>query len=329
MMPGSRTLGWLSEWFDPHVVSSVFEPLIADWQREWEGARGFARARVRIQGAAALFVAIITASPNVLLTPSPAGTVRRVVTRLTMGTGALTAITVFPFIGDLASRLDTDGALYVLILLLPQAIAVAFPMAMATTVDLIRTAAKPTREERIVAVRIAIAACALLLILDGWVFPAANQQYRVAITQAAMGDAYKRAPAKGKNELSLTELTRDWFEPRAGDSVNAEYAMRELNRRAGMILMPVFFVWARWRALRLPRGRWYSPAPLIVSAPLLIVCSYALFTQNQVLADVLWVPRWSGVWVGFAIMVVSAIVVDRVRQRAAGTDNSMIAMGGE
>jgi hypothetical protein len=34
MMPGTRLLAFASRWFEPAVVASVFEPLVADWQGE-------------------------------------------------------------------------------------------------------------------------------------------------------------------------------------------------------------------------------------------------------------------------------------------------------
>lgn len=33
MMPGTRLLRFARLWFPPSTVSSVFEPLVADWQR--------------------------------------------------------------------------------------------------------------------------------------------------------------------------------------------------------------------------------------------------------------------------------------------------------
>ena len=95
-----------------------------------------------------------------------------------------------------------------------------------------------------------------------------------------------------------------------------DYAVRELNRRVCMILIPLFFTWMRWRALLLPRGRWYSAAPLIVSVPLLFMCWYALTLAG--LADVLYTPRWAGPWLSFALMGVATIGIDRVRRHAAG-----------
>ncbi len=52
MALASRALAFASRWFDPATVSSVFEPLIADWQRELARRVGH-RALVRFSRAAA------------------------------------------------------------------------------------------------------------------------------------------------------------------------------------------------------------------------------------------------------------------------------------
>ncbi|HEX6163630.1 MAG TPA: hypothetical protein VFZ31_09705, partial [Vicinamibacterales bacterium] len=205
----SRALASLSRWFDSRTVSAVFEPLIADWQREWHDAKGLARLLSGIRGATALLISIIAASPNVLLAPSPSGTLARAMTRLTVWTTIMTAVMLAPFIEDLAGRLETTVSLYLLVLLLPQAMAVAVPFAFTTIADAIRTRSGSTREERIAAVRIAIAAFAVMLVLVGWLFPAANQQYRVVISRAATGAANHSAPARGLRELSIVELIQD------------------------------------------------------------------------------------------------------------------------
>jgi hypothetical protein len=242
---------------------------------------------------------------------------RRVVTRLTIWTTVLTVLNVAPFGRYFAHKAATGIAPYLWVLLLPQALALAFPMAIATVVDVIRAAPRPTRQERIAALRLAMAACALMFLLDGWVFPAANQEYRVITTRAVMGNTYQRGPAPGGNELSLVQLTRNWRQPELSSPLNSDVALRELNKRVYVILMPVFFIWARWRALALPRGHWYSAAPLIVSAPFLIFSSFAVLAGYRALPDIVSAPRWSGVWLGFAILVVAAIGLDGVRRRAA------------
>ena len=45
MMPGTRLLAFARRWFPPSTVSSVFEPLVADWQRELDEAAGASPVR--------------------------------------------------------------------------------------------------------------------------------------------------------------------------------------------------------------------------------------------------------------------------------------------
>jgi hypothetical protein len=67
-LPGTRALAIASQWFDPRTVSTVFEPLVADWQRQWLDAAPPKRARTWLHGAAAFCVATVTASPQVVAT---------------------------------------------------------------------------------------------------------------------------------------------------------------------------------------------------------------------------------------------------------------------
>lgn len=317
MAPGTRALAFVARWFDASTVSNVFEPLIADWQREWQEADGLGRLAVWIHGASALLVSIVAASPNVLLAPWPDGTFRQVMTRVMIWTAIVTALNVTPFLIGLQGRVSLGVLLYLSVLLLPQAVAIAFPFAITTIVDVIRTAPRPTREERIAAVRFALAACALMLILAGWVYPAANQLFRETSLRAVAGPT-TRGPAPGFNEMSLVELTRDdAFRHQPVTSGRAEAVARQLSSRLSLIAIPMALMWMRWRALLLPRGRWFSALPLVVSAPVTLVVFYGLLAQARALADVLFAPRWSGPWLALAVTVVSSAAIDQLRHRAA------------
>lgn len=332
MAPGTRALAFVARWFDQSTVSNVFEPLIADWQREWHEANLIDRRVVWVRGVSALLISIIAASPNVLLAPWPPSTLRRVITRVTIWTTIFTALNVAPFLIDLRSRVDIGVFPYLLILLLPQAVAVAFPIAIATIVDLIRTAPKPTREERIASVKSAIASVALMAMLCGWAFPAANQQYRVTASRALTGVAHNRGPARGLKELSIVELFQDdrlvrpWrpsgdpiYDAWMASRVGAEPVLREISQRFSLALLPIALIWIRWRALRLPRGGWYSALPLVVSAPVTVVLFYGLLVQGTALADVLFAPRWSGPLLALALLIGGALVIDLMRQAGLKT----------
>jgi len=247
-------------------------------------------------------------------------------------TSVITALTMAPFVIDLQSKIDLGVFPYLLVFLMPQAVAIAFPCAITTIVDLIRTAPESNREERIAAMKVAIASVTLMLILCGWAFPAANQQYRVTASRAVMGATRNFGPARGLHELSIVELVQDdrlvaqrrpsgdpiydaWMASRAG----AEPVLREISQRFSLILLPIALIWMRWRALRLPRGRWYSALPLLISAPVTVLLFYSLLAQSRALADVLFAPRWSGPLLAPTLMIVGALVIDRARQAGLKT----------
>ena len=77
-------------------MSRVFEPLIADWQREWIDASHAERTWIRIRGTAASLVAVISLLPRlILLTPSPPSTTRRVFARIIV-TGVMSTMQLIP-----------------------------------------------------------------------------------------------------------------------------------------------------------------------------------------------------------------------------------------
>ena len=203
------------------------------------------------------------------------------------------------------------------ILLLPSAIAVAFPVAVTTVVDLLRTMPQPVREERLAAVKFGICAVMLMVVLAGWVFPAANQQYRVVAMRALAGVTRVAAhgPAPGLREMSLVELSKDdslnsalWVGRESWVSSRAESIRTEMAQRTALMILPIVLIWMRWHALLLPRGRWYSALPLVVSAPVTLALSYTLFAEARALADMLLAPRWSGPWLALAILMTAGLV---------------------
>lgn len=326
MIPGTRALAFAARWFDASTVANVFEPLVADWQRQWIDSPLSRRPSVWISGASALLLAMTAASPNVLFAPWPAGTLRRCIRRVAIWTTVVSALLLIPFINDLSPKLDLMVSLYLLLLLLPQAIALAFPAAITTVVDVIRTASEPVREERLAAVKFGIGAAALMLLLVGWGFPAANQQFRVAAAQAVAGPTAwpTRGPAPGIRELSLRELANDdslkselWVGRESWVSSRAESIRAEIARRTALITLPIVMMWMRWRALRLARGRWFSALPLAASAPVTIVLCYGLLEQSSALADVVLAPRWSGSLLALVAIIVSSTAIDQMRQRVA------------
>ena len=71
-MPGTRLLALVSRWFEPAIVAGVFEPLVADWQREWQAAPRAARVMVRARGTIAFILTALRLAPHLALAPLPA-----------------------------------------------------------------------------------------------------------------------------------------------------------------------------------------------------------------------------------------------------------------
>src|SRR5688572_774820 len=135
MAPGTRALAFATRWFDPAVVHRTFEPLIADWQREWQDAPPSRRARVSVRGLAAFVCACVVSSPAVLMTRAPKPVTDRVAIRMTrfIALGSLVLLT--PVFMELAD----DGRRGMLLLaLLPSAFTTAFPLSLIGAADAVR-----------------------------------------------------------------------------------------------------------------------------------------------------------------------------------------------
>lgn len=65
-----RLLTFAARWFGPETASRVFEPLLADWDREWAESRG--ALRVRIGGAFGFLTAVLHCTARELITAPPA-----------------------------------------------------------------------------------------------------------------------------------------------------------------------------------------------------------------------------------------------------------------
>ena len=67
----NRALAFVSRWFDAATVRRTFEPLIADWQREWQDAPPAQRWLVSLRGMRAFVLAVMVSSPQIILTSAP------------------------------------------------------------------------------------------------------------------------------------------------------------------------------------------------------------------------------------------------------------------
>jgi hypothetical protein len=261
----SHALAFAARWFDAATVRRTFEPLIADWQREWHDAPPARRRWISLRGLGAFIVAVVVSSPRIVLTPAPPAVIQRVAVRMTCVIAVLTVILMIPPVISLWMRW-TAGSTWIsgplFLFTLPKALALAFPFAMAAAVDAIRRPdVLPAHVERAAAVRLGAFAAAFMLFYGGWVMPAASEASRQVINPPGMG-----APLRGMQELSTVELILDparatVFAPGTALASRSTSIQRELNNRAAWIALPLILLWLRWRAHDQPRRRWFAPLP--------------------------------------------------------------------
>jgi len=279
MATTSRALAFASRWFDEQTVRRVFEPLVADWQREWQEALPALRWRVLARGLFAFVVAIIVSSPRIALTPAPDGLTNEIARRVTRFTAVATALLMIPVIIELTQWWMKDaswirGSLY--LLALPGAITMAFPFAMTGAVDVIQSRDVLPHVGRAALVKLGAFAIVFMLIYAGWVVPSAGQAARTAMNPAGMS-----APLLRVEELTTIQLV---FDPDRATvfaqgtySASRAFSIRsELNKRVVLMALPLALLWLRWRALSLPRRRWIGPLPWMTATPIGMVAFVGL-----------------------------------------------------
>ena len=306
----TRALAFAARWFDEATVRGTFEPLVADWQREGQHAPASRRWSASLSGLWAFIVATIVSFPRIVLTPAPPTVMNRVVTRVTRFTLAASVPLILPFVFDVPMNWVPAS---MVVFLVPQALTIVFPFAMVLAVDAIRRHEPlPPHVERATVMKLGLSAVLLVIVFHGWVTPAANQAWRRAAFQAQLAARSggveaaplpAGAPARGVRELTTIELVMDSAHAHAGENTNAggrAAALRsELNNRASFAMLPVLFLWLRWRSLDLPRRRWF-PMPAGV-ATLAILGAY--FLLRGLFEDALSMPRAMGAWMAPAAML--------------------------
>jgi hypothetical protein len=309
----TRALAFVSRWFDEATVRRVFEPLVADWQREWLDASPSQRRRVSVRGFFAFVCATIVSSPGMLRARAPQAVTDRIAVRVARFTLLASTLLFVP----LSRELDPAWATSPWILfLVPGLLTLAFPFAMIGAVDTIRTEGQLSPQAaRSTTLKLAMLAMTLMLAFSGWVLPAANQAWRVA-----MNPHRPAAPARGVRELTTWELVahperatasehaRGSGRPISDQAARADGIRRELNSRASLIVLPVLLLWRRWSALDLAPGRWYSPLPSWL-ATLTMLFGFLFFRfQDWFVEQVLNLPAGSAAWLPLLILLAAGTI---------------------
>ena len=252
MATTTRALAFASRWFDDATVRRTFEPLIADWQREWQDAHPSHRRWISIRGLAAFVLAVIASSPQIARTAAPREVTNRIATRMTGIIAILVALLMIPPSVQfwLLWRADASWMRSATFLFtVPTVLAMAFPFAVMGGVDAIRRHdSLPRHVARASALKLALFAALFMLAYGGWVIPAASQVSVRVMNPPGMG-----APLLGMRDLTTTELVFDparatMFAPGTHLASRSASIQRELNGRASMIVMPMVLLWLRWRA---------------------------------------------------------------------------------
>jgi len=163
-LPGTGLLAFARAWLPPAVVTNVFEPLVADWQREVSGARSRrAQLRLRLQWSAAFLSALLLSGLREIAVLPPV--------RVAAGAGARGLILAglgFALQRTFQRPHDVPG--------LNAALVDSLPFAVIAVVDTIRAADLPLHRQRLLAVQ-AVLGSALVLLLFG----AASLEQRLAL----------------------------------------------------------------------------------------------------------------------------------------------------
>ena len=187
-MTGDRLLGVARAWFAEDIAARVFEPLIADWQREHQTLRGCALVR------SSLRIGICFAITAALMLPRQLK--QRLPERVTLTGWIVTE--AFVAIGMAAQwyvffDANPRGARY----LLPAMLTTALPLALIPAAFAVSRFGTPV-EARTMMLRLALLSMLMLAPTLGWWLPHSNQTWRVA--QAGEG------VQRGDREVTLLEI---------------------------------------------------------------------------------------------------------------------------
>jgi hypothetical protein len=289
-------LRFVRHWFDERTVTSVFEPLLADHQREWLDAPPASRFWIAMRTAAVLIVAMVRLAPRaLLLAPTPPSITRRIIARMIIFISVASGLLMIPFFSELG-EVPPGRLAWLLMWLLPSMALFAFPFAMGFVVDGVRRHAQPTQAERMAIARTAVIGVAVTIVLGGWIVPAANQQFRLTV----QADQW-RPPARGARELTTPQLIQAPWLARAEGRERSQAIQRELHNRASFALLPIVLMWLRWRALNHPAPQWLLPAWL---SAVVTMGAFAFVRGNDVrIESLLGLDPGAAAWVPLALFV--------------------------
>ncbi|MBL8139003.1 MAG: hypothetical protein JNL48_20445 [Acidobacteria bacterium] len=186
-LPAHALLRWTARTFGDDVATRVFEPLVADWQRDVTAA-GSRPGRLgrQLRGAAALLRCLCAVGVQAAR-PEPGDWPRLARSAVTGAVFMLlgNALLLAPFVGWWMDRGWTFAPLA--LDLVPTTMAFAWPFALVPAVIRLAAAATDGRavwRGRLYAVGVAIATVTVMAGLHTWAVPAANRDFRQRLTPA-------------------------------------------------------------------------------------------------------------------------------------------------
>jgi hypothetical protein len=251
----SRALAFVSRWFDEDTVHRTFEPLIADWQREWQDATPARRPGISIRACLAFLCAVIISTPKIALTSAPPAVTNQIAIRMVKFMAVTTVILMIPPTREIGSAVmrGSSWATYSLILFaVPSALTLAFPFAMTGAVDVLRRREPmPAHVERAALLKLCAVAIAFMVVFSGWVVPAASTAARRSINPPGMQEPLRTMGDLNTYELLVDPDRANVFAPRNAFPFSSQSATltRELNQRAAIVALPLVLIWMRWRSL--------------------------------------------------------------------------------
>ncbi len=304
--PGSRLLNWARRWCSDRTVARVVEPLVSDMQvehhlarldgRVWRARLVVALAAVSLVRTLAVSVAHDTVTGARAWSNDDQRELTRVVSVALVVMAVMTALlTVSPAVGY-ARHLGSERA-YLVVLLVPQAVPIALPLA-ATWGVLFGLAGRVTsRRLQATVVTLAIVASLGSFAMLNWVVPRSNHSFRVA----ASGMADLR---RGASEMTRSQLREHYA------MSNRSLGQYRSDRLARFYYQRDALAWASLSlvlfalAVRLRRRR-----RLWVRAVLAFGVCWAYLAVFTISARADSVPALLGAWIPNLTFVIAALVL--------------------
>lgn len=262
MMPGTRLLQFARRWFPPSTVASVFEPLVADWQRESADASPGSRRLINARGRLAFAFTVI------MMTPRLARSATALRARPLVVAGGFWVVTSCLLLAPFVGREEPTRFLW---LLLPGCFTMMLPFAILPAIDALRQDGdEPTPSHRRAAFVLVVAAVIGVAIGQGWITPAANQRWRNAVMSELNGRP--SVAFRGPREMTTGQLIAG--EATTLPALSGTPRARELGMRVTLALTPGVLAWLRWRSLSRVRKRSW---PIVKSCAVAIAALAADF----------------------------------------------------